>query len=223
MKRIFLLLALTAIICPGMRAGKRTVTCMENGKKLVIELADTTRDGRKVTDTLSITTYESGDTGSGDAETRSHRGHRSLQLAGFADHVSGNFVALTSIVCVFGMPVLLIFFIYYLRHKNRLAKYRLAERALACGQPLPPGFFEENLSPDQRSRGIKNMCLGTGLFIFLHALTDEFALACIGLLVMFTGVGQLLIHYTRPKSDNSDTRPEAERGNGSEAHNDTQG
>ena len=51
--------------------------------------------------------------------------------------------------------------------------------------------------------------VGIGLFIFLWAITEEFGLGCIGLLVMFTGFGQLVIYYTQqdraPKSnDKSD-------------------
>lgn len=41
------------------------------------------------------------------------------------------------------------------------------------------------------------MFVGIGLFIFLWAITDEFGLGCIGLLIMFTGFGQLVIYYTQ--------------------------
>ena len=39
--------------------------------------------------------------------------------------------------------------------------------------------------------------VGIGLFIFLWAITGEFGLGCIGLLVMFTGFGQVVIYYTQ--------------------------
>lgn len=94
-------------------------------------------------------------------------------------------------------------------YKNRKAKYRLVEQALASGQPLPENLFKEADSTDIRSKGIKNVFVGIGLFIFLWAITEEFGLGCIGLLVMFTGFGQLVIYYTQqdraPKSnDKSD-------------------
>ena len=82
-------------------------------------------------------------------------------------------------------------------------------KALASGQPLPENLFKEADSTDIRSKGIKNVFVGIGLFIFLWAITEEFGLGCIGLLVMFTGFGQLVIYYTQqdrvPKSnDKSD-------------------
>jgi hypothetical protein len=43
--------------------------------------------------------------------------------------------------------------------------------------------------------------LGIGLFIFLWAITGEFGLGCIGLLVMFTGFGQLVIFYSQQKKN----------------------
>ena len=75
--------------------------------------------------------------------------------------------------------------------------------------PLPENLFKEADSTDIRSKGIKNVFVGIGLFIFLWAITEEFGLGCIGLLVMFTGFGQLVIYYTQqdraPKSnDKSD-------------------
>lgn len=103
----------------------------------------------------------------------------------------------------------IVFIIFFFRYKNRKAKYRLVEQALASGQPLPENLFKEADSTDIRSKGIKNVFVGIGLFIFLWAITEEFGLGCIGLLVMFTGFGQLVIYYTQqdraPKSnDKSD-------------------
>lgn len=118
-------------------------------------------------------------------------------------------IAITAIVFVFGFPLIIVFIIFFFRYKNRKAKYRLVEQALASGQPLPENLFKKADSTDIRSKGIKNVFVGIGLFIFLWAITEEFGLGCIGLLVMFTGFGQLVIYYTQqdraPKSnDKSD-------------------
>ena len=75
----------------------------------------------------------------------------------------------------------------------------LAEQALASGQQLPENFFKEAAATDIRSKGINNIFVGIGLFIFLWAITGEFGLGCIGLLVMFTGFGQLVIFYSQQK------------------------
>ncbi len=107
-------------------------------------------------------------------------------------------VAIIAIVCGCSVPVFIVFFVFYFRHKNRKAKYRLAEQALASGQSLPADFFRSNdLVDDMRVKGFKNTFLGIGLFIFLLYLTDGPGIACIGVLVMCTGLGQLLIHYTQ--------------------------
>ena len=116
----------------------------------------------------------------------------------FGDDAPETVIALTAIIFSLGLPALLIFIIFYFRYKTRKAKYRLAEQALAAGQQLPPEFFKEGEGKDLRSRGIKNIFLGIGLFIFLWAITGVFGLGCIGLLIMFTGFGQVAIYYTQP-------------------------
>lgn len=230
MKRILLLLGLMAAICLGIQAENRTVTDSVNGKKRVIELTDTMINGQRTTDTLSITIYEGSSTYSDD-ETYHHSSGSGLQWVGFnfGDKAPETVIAMTAIIFVFGLPALLIFIIFYFRYKNRKAKYRLAEQALASGQQLPPDFFKEVENRDLRSRGIKNIFLGIGLFIFLWALTGEFGLGCIGLLIMFTGFGQVVIYYTQPERNNGAPFSRMEREgeytkkeNDSDAQNETQ-
>lgn len=205
MKRILILLGLMAATSLGMQAENRTVTDTVDGKKRIIELNYELIDGRQQVDTLSITTYEGIDAGeAGDDDTYRHRHDGSgLQWVGFnfGDDAPETLVALTAIIFTLGLPALLIFIIFYFRYKNRKAKYRLAEQALAAGQQLPPEFFKEGEGKDLRSRGIKNIFLGIGLFIFLWAITGVFGLGCIGLLIMFTGFGQVTIYYTQPGQD----------------------
>lgn len=111
---------------------------------------------------------------------------------GFAIN-GGILIAIISIIAVFGFPVFILFVIFFFRYKNRKARYRLAEQALAAGQPLPAEFIRENKTIDSRSQGIKNTFTGIGLFIFLWAITDEFGIGAIGLLVTFMGIGQWII------------------------------
>lgn len=208
MKRILILLGLMAATVLGMQAENRTVTDTLDGKKRVIELQDTVIDGKEVTDTLSITTYE----GKGEPAVTKKAGV-TIEVKDDGEYLFGiekslwdlAIIPIIAIVFVFGLPILLIFIIFYFRYKNRKAKYRLAEQALAAGQQLPPEFFKEAENKDLRSRGIKNIFLGLGLFIFLWALTGEFGLGCIGLLILFTGFGQVIIYYTQPERE--DGRP----------------
>ncbi len=160
---------------------------------------------RTVTDTLSVMTYENG-AGSSDAPEKWRTHHSSgMDWNGFdlGSKTSETVIAVTAIVFVFGLPLLIIFVVFFFRYKNRKAKYRLAEQALASGQQLPENFFKEAAATDIHSKGINNIFVGIGLFIFLWAITGEFGLGCIGLLVMFTGFGQLVIYYTQQGRDDT--------------------
>ena len=99
-------------------------------------------------------------------------------------------------------------FILILNSTEGLALYRLPLKH-ATGQPLPEGIFKDTLPQDYRTKGIKNICTGIGLFIFLWAITDEFSIGCIGLLVMFTGIGQWIISRNQQHERPEDpfTRP----------------
>ena len=203
MKHTLILLGLMAATGLGMQAANRTVT-------------DTVVDGQQISDTLSITIYEGTDSDEADTDvTYRHRHDDSgLQWIGFnfGDDAPETIIALTAIVFVFGLPALLLFIIFYFRYKNRKAKYQLAEKILASGQPLPPDFFNEIGVKDLRSRGFSNLFLGLGLFIFLWAITGEFSVGCIGLLVLCIGLGQVTTYYTRErKNKNTTTEPAAEQ------------
>ena len=132
----------------------------------------------------------------------------------FGNAVGGGIlVAIISIIAIFGMPVFIIFVVFFFRYKNRKARYRLAEQALAAGQPLPEEFIREHKSTDQRTQGIKNTFTGIGLFIFLWAITGEFGIGAIGLLVMFMGLGQWLIGYKQHANEETKNRETAVRSN----------
>ncbi len=200
MKRIIFGLMLAMMFCTLVQGANRTVTENDGqgNKKRVIELRDTVINGETVTDTLSVMTYENGAGSSNAPEWRTH--HSSgMDWNGFdlGSKTSETVIAVTAIVFVFGLPLLIIFVVFFFRYKNRKAKYRLAEQALASGQQLPENFFKEAAATDIRSKGINNIFVGIGLFIFLWAITGEFGLGCIGLLVMFTGFGQVVIYYTQ--------------------------
>lgn len=103
---------------------------------------------------------------------------------------------------VFGcsVPVLIVFFIFWYRHKDKQAQYRLAEKALENGKEIPEGLFKEvHETTNLYAKGVKNAFLGLGLGIFLWALTGNFGLGCIGFMIMFMGIGQIVIHYTQNK------------------------
>ena len=71
---------------------------------------------------------------------------------------------------------------------------------------LPAEFIRENKTVDSRSQGIKNTFTGIGLFIFLWAITGEFGIGAIGLLVTFMGIGQWIIGSKQQTQDTNATR-----------------
>ena len=163
------------------------------------------------------------DTGKVSSSSRGPHGKASFTISSgdddfpfnnFGDAVGGGIlVAIISIIAIFGMPVFIIFVVFFFRYKNRKARYRLAEQALAAGQPLPEEFIREHKSTDQRTQGIKNTFTGIGLFIFLWAITGEFGIGAIGLLVMFMGLGQWLIGYKQHANEEIKNRETAIRSN----------
>lgn len=209
MKRFILALIATLTLCSLVQATNRTVT--ENdargNKKRVIELRDTTINGQLVTDTLSIMTYEDSAAAKDEGKNWKHSGNGWGLDFGLDGNTSETIISVTAIIFVFGLPLLIVFIVFFFNYKNRKAKYRLAEQALASGQQLPENFFKNvEKTEDIRTKGIKNVFTGIGLFIFFWAITDNFSIGCIGLLVMFTGFGQLVIYYTQESKKNDKER-----------------
>ena len=211
MKNIIIALMTMLMCCNIAQAKVVTITERDaNGnKKREIELCDTIKNGRHTIDTISITTFENEPIESYSAQYQLDFKDDGSDLF-FKDVnrslVSGSIIAITAIILIFGFPIFIIFISFYYRNKNRTAKYRLMEQALAAGQPLPAEFFKGMEPKSTLNKGIKNICLGIGLFIMLWGLTDEFGLGCIGLLIMFTGIGQVTIHYlNQPKNNSKET------------------
>ena len=206
MKHFILTTMLALLTFSAAQAERRveTVTDSLNNVTKLIEL-----DGD---DTLSITTYEGTKAEAVGLAVKHTSDSWDEDYDDYFMGVSKSIVGVTlisimGIIFVFGLPIAIIFIIFYYRNKNRKAKYQLAEKILASGQPLPPNFFNEIGIKDLRSRGFSNTFLGLGLFIFLWATTGEFSLGCIGLLVLCIGLGQVVTHYTRERKK-EETTPE---------------
>jgi len=163
--------------------------------------ATVTKDTSNVT--MSVQTA-SADSATADSATEDYNGElKSLKEEFHGIPFENSEAMLIPIVAIiFGcaVPVLIIFFIFWYRHKDKQAQYRLAEKALENGKDIPEGLFKEvQGTTDVHAKGVKNAFLGLGLGIFLWALTGEFGLGCIGFMIMFMGIGQIVIHYTQNK------------------------
>lgn len=105
-------------------------------------------------------------------------------------------IAIISIIGIFFMPFIFIAFVIWLiiRHRsNRQRERNELIRTLAANGQNVETYMKESLpiSPEKKEKGIKNMCLGVGLALFLYILLDK-SLSAVGILVFFVGLGQFL-------------------------------
>ena len=202
MKTLILSLIAAAALCLPAQAKERTVTERDSlgNTTRIIELLDTVRDGKAVTDTLSITTYDSPAKVTETCDSDDFFPIDKEDIKEWGENIIGiTTLFVLGMFLFFITPIVLIILIFYFRNKNRKQRYLLMQQALAAGQPLPKKVFKEVALPDNRVKGIKNIALGLGLALFLWMLTGEFSIGCIGLLILCIGVGQVVIHYTTPR------------------------
>lgn len=209
MKRIIFVLMASMALCSLTLAQNKTIAAKDSVEKTKVTVTqnDNSADQENSDATSTAEYTDTPDTSS--SNTMSFNDDFPFQTK-----TNGKgLIPIIAIVMGIGLPIFIVFIAFYFRYKNKKAQYRLVEQALAAGQPIPESMFKQNLDSDIRVKGIKNTFLGLGLFIFLWALTDEFGLGCIGLLIMFTGLGQLVIHYTQESSFKGSTtnRPTAPR------------
>ncbi|MDR0976800.1 MAG: DUF6249 domain-containing protein [Prevotellaceae bacterium] len=195
-----LLIACLAALMPVHAARRKVVENDSLGNpKRVIELNDTTIDGKSVTDTLSVMTYmQNAPATATDGEWKRHTegGGWNIDFGGWDKlpqrSAFETLIAVIFLIFFFGMPLFIVFVVLHFRYKSRQARYKLAEQALAAGQPMPEAFVRKIETKSNTEKGITNMALGLGLFIFLWALTTSFGIGTIGILVFCIGVGQYI-------------------------------
>ncbi len=118
--------------------------------------------------------------------------------------------------CIFGFPAIVIFLIFYFRHRDKKRRYDLIEKAIAAGQPIPEELVRRsggayvpsgNGTPEGdetrrleilRNKGIRNIGVGVGLAILLGVSTDT-SMASIGALVICIGISQVITYYIQTK------------------------
>lgn len=201
------IITLIAVLAMTTAYGKNRVVTERDSLgniKRIIEVNDTTIDGKSVTDTLSVTTYHSAS--SVGVYDEKHQlidvdGLLSKQMDGLMDGFKGFvLISIITVIGIFALPLIIIILVLNYRSKKRKERYQVIEKAIESGQPLPEEFVEKTKVEDDaiRVKGIKNIFMGLGLAIFFYAMSNVIFLAAIGLLIMLNGIGQLVIYYTRP-------------------------
>ena len=147
MKQILIALLLaftTSTVINAQKQSSIEKDSTENAKVTLSKKTDTKADESNTTVTvIGVDTT--------DMDTTAGKDDNDLPFGNLSDTISGGIlISIIAIVAVFGLPVFILFVIFFFRYKNRKARYRLAEQAIAAGQPLPENFIRENRPADQR-------------------------------------------------------------------------
>lgn len=139
------------------------------------------------------------------------------EVFGGVGEIIGPGIALgvVAIVVIFLLlPLIIIIAIFYFVNRNRRERYRLAQMAIQNGQPIPNEFLRQqapSMSDDYQS-GIRQMCLGVGLAIFLGLVAEEVGFG-IGALVFFIGLGKWFIARQQRNNGNDPFNGSVNNGN----------
>ena len=139
MKRIILALVAAMTLCSLVQASNRTVTENDSlgNKKRVIELHDTTINGKTVTDTLSIMTYEGSS-----SDSKSDKGWKHHNSSGWDwgfdldGKTSETIISVTAIVFIFGLPLLIVFTVFFFNYKAFRTSLSVSDYSSSSG-PSP--------------------------------------------------------------------------------------
>lgn len=109
----------------------------------------------------------------------------------------------------------LIIFIIWIRYKQNKERMRIISESIAAGKPVNLDYMggKEYLHAKQSAnqiyrnmvweKGIRNICTGVAMMVFLYILTETAGIAAIGFIIFCTGVSQVII--SRGSRDAGDT------------------
>lgn len=100
-------------------------------------------------------------------------------------------------------PIILIVAIVYMLLKRSDRKYKMVEKAVENGQPIPQEVLVKSAGDNNRmwAKGVKNIFTGLGLVVFFYVLGAG-PITGVGWLVFFCGVGQAVIARTTSGQSN---------------------
>ena len=105
--------------------------------------------------------------------------------------------ALIPILLLFVFPLLVLFLILFFVYKGNKAKQKTYQKMIDSGQPIPQETYNRMTEEGYklRNEGLRDICVGIGLAIFLGIIIDELGIG-IGALIAFIGLGKLLAWYS---------------------------
>lgn len=126
-----------------------------------------------------------------------------LTTIGVGGVIVAIFFVILCLLTVFS-PVILIAVILYLLVRRKRERYRIIEKAMETGQPIPDELRRtETMSSDMLwRRGIRNASIGLGIVALALCMWSDFV-GGVGLVILFYGLGQAVIARTTDrKNDN---------------------
>lgn len=114
-------------------------------------------------------------------------------LAGLGAATGGLLIAALVLFCIFGLPILAIILIIWLIVRASRRSSSNAGQAVMQNEVDATGRDRALFN-----KGVRNVCLGIGLAIFLGIWMGDFGVG-IGVLIVCIGIGELLVDYFAKK------------------------
>ena len=114
-------------------------------------------------------------------------------LAGLGAATGGLLIAALVLFCIFGLPILAIILIVWLIVRASRRSSSNAGQAVVQNEVDATGRDRALFN-----KGVRNVCLGIGLAIFLGIWMGDFGVG-IGVLIVCIGIGELLVDYFAKK------------------------
>lgn len=117
-------------------------------------------------------------------------------LGGFTG-LALSFLALLLMVVIVLMPAIIIGLIIYFILRSRKEKYRILEKAMESGRPLPDDLVGRRLVADDLiwRKGIRNISIGLGIVVFGYFVSASFFRG-VGCIILIYGIGQAVVART---------------------------
>ncbi len=207
-KNIFLAMIvalMSTAICPAQEgeSTKEGIAAVEeivsdNGTNNDANNSNTTTQHRSGSWTV---TYTNDTISSEDAEElleellEEHEGLAKLMggLAGVGAATGGLLIAALVLFCIFGLPILAIILIIWLIVRASRRSSNNAGQAVVQNEVDATGRDRALFN-----KGVRNVCLGIGLAVFLGIWMGDFGVG-IGVLIVCIGIGELLVDYFAKK------------------------
>ena len=125
--------------------------------------------------------------------------------------VLNNLIPLVAIITTMAVPVLIVVFIHYFRHKDHKARMAVAQAAIEAGLTIPEDLFKtvEKKKKTHLQNALECIAAGIGVGAMLWIIVEP-KFAIIGLFIFLMGIAYLILHFIEKKQLDRKTNEEKE-------------